>query len=396
MKLSLAMYEIIFWISTGVVVYTYLLYPLFIWILARSFPKPVVPPRLPASLPRVSLLIAAHNEQADIAKRIDNALSLEYPRDLLEIVIASDGSTDATCSIVRKYAPLGVLLYDYPQREGKPAVLNKTIPHLRGEIVFFSDANTFTQPDALKKLVRWFSDPVVGVVCGKLVLIDAHTGKNVDSAYWKYENFLKKQEGRLGALLGSNGAIYAIRREWYPDIPDNTIVDDFVIPLRTKVTHNCKIVYETEALAYEVSPSDIGTEYRRRIRIGAGDFQAIGLLHELLLPRYGWTTFAFWNHKIFRWICPFLLLASFVTNLTLMDQSPYSWLFVGQIIFYSAAVLGNVLPSRPVVFKVFRLTTMFTTMNIALLFGFFRWLTGTQRASWHRTTRLVEAVETVK
>lgn len=396
MSIYLPLIEALFWVSLGLIVYTYLGYPLLIWILSRLFARQAALPVMPDALPRVSLLVAAYNEEGDIAKRIDNALSLDYPRELLDIVIASDGSTDNTCAIARKYLDRGVILFDYEERSGKPAVLNRTIPQLRGDIVFLSDANTLTEPDALKKLVRWFGNPSVGAVCGKLVLVDAATGKNVDSAYWKYENFLKWSEGKLGALLGSNGAIYAIRREWYPDIPDNTIVDDFVIPLRAKVVHQCKIVYETEAIAFEVAPSDIGTEFKRRARIGAGGFQAIGLLHELLIPRFGWTSFAFWNHKILRWICPFMMILALVTNIALMDQPLYGWMLVLQLAFYTTAFIGNMLPAKPRVLRVLRLATMFTTMNAALLVGFFRWLMGTQRATWHRTARLTEAVETAK
>lgn len=390
------LYEVLFWISTGFIVYTYIGYPLLIWLLARLFARRQCIPTLPVALPRVTLLVAAYNEETDIAKRIENALLLDYPRELLDIVIASDGSTDGTCTIARKYADQGVTLFDYPERHGKPAVLNRSIPRVRGDIVFFSDANTLTNPDALKKLVRWFADPAVGVVCGKLVLVDSETGKNVDSAYWKYETFLKRNESKLGALLGSNGAIYALRRDYYPDIPDNTIVDDFVIPLRAKVLHQCKIIYETEATAYEVSPSDIGTEFKRRARIGAGDFQAIGLLHELLTPRFGWTTFAFWNHKILRWICPFLLIMALVTNIALLQYPLYAWLFVMQLLFYTLALVGNMLPARPKILRILRLATMFTTMNAALLVGFFRWLLGTQRATWQRTERFSDAVEAAK
>ncbi len=390
------LFEVLFWMSAGLIVYTYIGYPLLIWLLATLFSRSQTPPALLTPLPRVSLLVAAYNEEADIAKRIDNALALDYPRELLDIVIASDGSSDDTCTIARKYADQGVTLYDYPERHGKPAVLNRTISRLRGDIVFLSDANSLTEPDALKKLVRWFTDPAVGVVCGKLVLVDSDTGKNVDSAYWKYETFLKRNESKLGALLGSNGAIYALRREWYPDIPDNTIVDDFVIPLRAKILHRCKIIYETEATAFEVSPSDIGTEFKRRARIGAGDFQAIGLLHELLTPRFGWTTFAFWNHKILRWMCPFLLILALVTNIALLQYPLYAWLFVLQLLFYTLALVGNMLPAQPKVLRVLRLATMFTTMNAALLVGFFRWLLGTQRATWQRTARFTEAVEAAK
>lgn len=383
----------LFWLSVGLVVYAYMGYPILIWVLARLAGKQPVPPEVPATWPSVSLLIAAYNEAAEIGKRIDNALAMDYPADRLEIVIASDGSADATCDIVRSYADRGVILFDYPERSGKPAVLNRSVPRLRGEIVALSDANSFTEPNALKYLVRWFSDAQVGAVCGKLVLVDSATGQNVDGMYWKYETFLKKCESKLGALLGSNGAIYALRRAWYPAIPDNTIVDDFVIPLRAKSLQQCKIVYDAQAIAQEETPAAIGAEFKRRARIGAGGFQAIGLLWKLLHPRFGWTAFTFLNHKILRWVCPFLLILALLTNLALLHLTFFRWMLAAQVVFYLLAALGAYLPAQPRILKVLRLATMFTSMNAALLVGFFRWLFGTQRATWQRTARLAESGE---
>lgn len=385
-----------FWLSVGLVVYSYIGYPILIWVLARLFGHKPVPPAPLAVWPKVSLLIAAYNEEAEIARRIENAIAMDYPREQLEIVIASDGSSDKTCEIVHSYADHGVMLFDFQERSGKPAVLNRSVPRLSGEIVAFSDANSFTEPGALKNLIRWFSDGQIGAVCGKLVLVDSVTGQNVDGMYWKYETFLKKCESRLGALLGSNGAIYALRREWYPAIPDNTIVDDFVIPLRAKSLHHCKIVYDQEAVAHEETPAAIGAEFKRRSRIGAGGFQAIGLLWKLLHPRFGWTAFTFLNHKILRWICPFLLIVALLTNLPLLHIPFYRWMLAAQVAFYLLAVIGAYLPSQSTGMRLLRLTTMFTSMNVALLVGFFRWLLGTQRATWHRTVRLAESAEATR
>lgn len=381
----------LFWLSVGLIVYAYVGYPVLIYVLSRVFGRRPAPPLSPAEWPSVSLLIAAYNEAKHIQQRIENALAMDYPRDQLQIVIASDGSSDATCDIVKQYADRGVILFDYNERSGKPAVLNRSVPRLTAEIVAFSDANSYTEPAALKSLVRWFADPQFGAVCGKLVLVDADTGQNVDSMYWKYETFLKQCESRLGGLLGSNGAIYALRRAWYPAIPDNTIVDDFVIPLQAKIVNGCNIVYDAEAVATEETPAGIQDEFKRRSRIGAGGFQAIGLLWRLLSPRHGWTAFTFLNHKILRWVCPFLLIIAVVTNLLLLDHAEYRWLLAAQSGFYLLAALGNVLPSQPKALRVLRLATMFTSMNAALLVGFFRWLFGTQRATWHRTERQAEA-----
>lgn len=383
----------LFWLSVGIVAYAYVGYPALIWLLSRLFGSQPAPPLAPTEWPSVSLLIAAYNEESEMVRRIENALAMDYPRDRFEIAIASDGSSDSTCDIVRRYADQHIKLFEYPERRGKPSVLNRSVPRLNGEIVVFSDANSLTEPEALKNLVRWFSDPSVGSVCGRLILIDSVTGRNEDSVYWRYETFLKKCENRLGALLGANGAIYALRREWYPDIPDNTIVDDFVIPLRARLTHSCRIIYDSQAVAHEETPKTIRTEFNRRSRIGAGGYQSIGLLWKLLSPRQGWVTFTFLNHKIIRWICPFPLILALGTNIALIHIPLFQLIFGLQMGFYFLAAIGPHLPAGPLPCRIARIATMFTGMNAALFVGFFRWLFSTQQAAWTRTTRLAEPVE---
>src|SRR5262249_12941025 len=194
----------------AIVVYAYFGYPVLIWVASRAFGRAQRRPEVSDDeLPTLSLLIAAYNEEAEIGRRIENALELDYPADKLEIVVASDGSTDRTNDIVRRYERFGVKLFAFPKRRGKSTVLNDAIPALAGEIVMLSDANTCTHATAAHYLASWFRNPRIGVVCGRLVLTDPLTGRNVDSLYWKYETFLKKCESRLGALLGSNGGIYA-------------------------------------------------------------------------------------------------------------------------------------------------------------------------------------------
>src|SRR5262245_23212365 len=233
-----------FWVCLGLVAYTYVGYPVVIWCLARLFGQRRHRPAAPAEFPTVTLLIAAHNEEAEIEERIRSALATDYPASRLEIIIASDGSSDATPAIVRRYADRGVRLLDYSQRRGKAAVLNAAMREATGSIILLSDANTHIDAPALRCMVRWFADPQIGVVCGRLILHDPARGRNVDSVYWSYETFLKQNESRLGALLGANGAIYAIRRSCYHPIPDGTIVDDFVIPLLAKLRTGCAIIYD--------------------------------------------------------------------------------------------------------------------------------------------------------
>ena len=241
--------SIVFWMCFGLVAYTYLAYPALIWLASRLFGRESSPAEvIPAKLPAVSLLIAAYNEEGVIEERLQNALALDYPRDRLEIVVGSDGSDDGTNAIVRRYASQGVVLFDYSERRGKSAVLNSSVPRLNGDIVVFSDANTMYDSQAIRRLVRRFEDPKVGAVCGRLILTDPATGQNVDSLYWQYETFLKRCESRVETLLGANGAIYALPKKLYVPIPDNTIIDDFVIPLLSKLRHGFRVDYEPTAL----------------------------------------------------------------------------------------------------------------------------------------------------
>ena len=385
---------IVWWCCFSAVAFAYLGYPLLILVLSRVFGRGREVPSVDESrLPVVSLLIAAHNEEMDIEERILNALSLDYPLDRLEIVIASDGSTDETNEIVRRYADRGVQLFAYEKNRGKATVLNESVPRLRGDIVLLSDANTNMAPDVARRLAAWFADPEIGVVCGRLVLTDPRTGRNVDGLYWKYETFLKKCESRLGALLGSNGAIYAIRKDLFPTVQPGTLIDDFVIPLEAKRKSGCRIVYDKRAIATEETAPTILAEFRRRVRIGAGGFQSIGMLWPLLSPANGWVALTFFCHKILRWLCPFLLIGMLAANLFLLDHPLYAWLFAAQVAFYSWAFVGNWLPAQPRFLRYFRLPTMFASMNLALLFGFVRWIRGGHTGVWTRTDRTAADVD---
>ena len=388
MSSPLALVAVAFWLCLFVVTFVYLIYPAVILILSKFFGRTSSPPALADdALPTVSLLIAAHNEESDIEARVLNALALDYPADKLEIVIASDGSTDGTNAIVRRYADRGVRLLAYSLNQGKATVLDKSVPRLSGEIVLLSDANTHMEPGAARRLAAWFADPAVGVVCGRLVLSDPRTGRNVDGVYWRYETFLKTCESRLGALLGSNGAIYAIRKGLFPGVRPNTIVDDFVIPLEAKRRSGCRIVYDAGAVAHEESAPTMGAEFRRRVRIGAGGFQSIGLLWPLLLPTNGWVALTFLCHKVLRWVCPFFLLGAVATNVLLLGDPVYDALMGAQGAFYLLALGGNWVPARPRCLRYLRVPAMFVSMNAALFLGFFRWLLGRQGGTWTRTPR---------
>jgi cellulose synthase/poly-beta-1,6-N-acetylglucosamine synthase-like glycosyltransferase len=388
--------EITFWACAGLVLYAYALYPAVIWCASRMFARAPRPLAVDGELPRVSLLIAAYNEEAVIAERLENALKADYPPDRFQILVASDGSSDRTPQIVGDYANRGVRLLDYKARRGKASVLNAAMQEVDAELVLLSDANTCIDPYAVRKLARWFADPAVGAVCGRLVLTDPATGANADSLYWKYETFLKKCESRLGALLGSNGAIYAIRRPQYVPIAGNTIVDDFVIPLLAKLRAggDYRIVYDCDAVAAEETAADVSAEFRRRARIGAGGFQAITVLWRLLDPRHGWVAFTFLSHKVLRWLCPFFLLGMLASAFALWNTPLYRGAAVAQVAFYTVSQLAGLLPARLKLLKPLRLATLFTNMNLALLVGFWRWLRGGLKGTWERTARVPELAAT--
>jgi len=331
------------------------------------------------------MVIAAYNEEKVISDKLENCLAIDYPKDKFEIIVGSDGSSDRTNEIVSSYEASGVKLINYTDRRGKTSVLNRTIPQAGGEIVVLSDANSMYEPDAVRKLVRHFVYERIGAVCGKLVLRTRDKKQVEEGLYWKYECVLKSMESDLGALLGANGGIYAIRRELFEPIPDGTIVDDFVIAMKVK-EKGFDVIYDQEAIAYEDAAHDVKAEFTRRIRIGAGCFQAIPLTRSLLNPKRGFVAFAYWSHKILRWNVPFFLIAAFVSNMLLLGNPFYLFLFILQSLFYTFALIGHVLNRRRSG-KIFSIPYYFGSMNLALLFGFFRFITKTQKVTWKRTER---------
>lgn len=379
------MIKILFWIALSLIAYAYFLYPLILFGLKRfiriTFTKS-------SELSGVSVIVSAYNEESIIESRIKNLLEVDYPKKSLQIIIASDGSNDKTNEIVRKYTSKGITLAPYRVRRGKTEVLNRTIKKARNEIIVLSDANTFFKRDALRKLVRNFGDKRVGCVCGELKFKNAETNKvgDMEGFYWKYEVFLKKMEGRRGSLLGANGGIYAIKKELFEPLPCNTIIDDFVIPMRI-LDKRYKVLYEPEAIAYEETAKGVIQEMARRIRIGAGDFQSLIFTWKLLNPLRGFSAYSFWSHKVIRWFAPFLLVGALFFNAFLVGEPFYLVLFLGQMAFYLTALIGRLLSVTDIHIKIFGFSYYFVSMNIALLLGFFRFLTGTQSVMWERTER---------
>ena len=390
--------EVAFWISVGCILYTYAGYPLVLIVLS-SLKQVRADWRYLSSgrsrrarggdaLPSVAVLVAAYNEERHIEARIRNLLALDYPPGLLRIYVGSDGSDDATAQLVEPFVGERVIWRGFTERRGKPSVINDLAALAGEDVLVFTDANTAFAPETVRNLVRHLDDPRVGCVSGELRLVAADGTENQDHVYWRYERLLKFFEGRLNALLGANGGVYALRRAHYQPIPPNTIVDDFWISIEL-VRQGYRCVYDPEALAYEDVPARIGDEFRRRVRIGIGNYQALRRFASLLDPRRGMVALAFFSHKVLRWLVPHCMVVAAATNLLLAlpDAPIYRWLGVVQMAFYALALYGWWRSRGGLAPAALRIPLFLVSMNLALLVGFWKYLTGQFTGAWARTAR---------
>jgi cellulose synthase/poly-beta-1,6-N-acetylglucosamine synthase-like glycosyltransferase len=381
---------ILFWCAWGLIFYAYALFPAILaaivrWRrLSRRRQAPASPNRINSrELPRVAIVVAAHNEAAVIQAKLCNLHQLNYPAELIDIYIGSDGSTDKTNAYLRECHDPRVHVSVFEHRRGKISVLNDLMRRVDADIVIMSDANTVFAPDALKLLVDPFSDPTVGCVSGVLHLED-NGGVSGEGIYWKYESWIKRNESKLGFVIGCNGGIYAIRRSLYQPLPASTVIEDFVISLRVLV-QGYRVVLEPRAVATEPACRSVRAEMTRKSRIGAGDWQALGLTRELLSPKYGIIAFAYWGHKVLRWSVPLFMLVSLAAAAFLMDIPVYRWLadlqLASGVVAFAAYQprVGRRLP------KITRPITYFYLMNYSLLCGFVRFVFQTQRVTWERS-----------
>ena len=385
------------WLSLGCVVYTYFGYPLLLiaiaslrqlrtdWqLVSRGASRRV---SAPADPPRVAVLVAAFNEERHIADRVRNILEQDYPADRLRIFVGSDASSDRTDEIVRSLACERLTFVAFAERRGKASVINDLAAMAEADVFVFTDANTHFSSDAVAKLVRHFGRPDVGCVCGELRLAGAAgAGENQDHVYWRYERLLKFYESRIGGLLGANGGVYALRRGDFAPIPADTIVDDFWISMRV-VERGYRCVYDPEAVATEGTPERIGDEFRRRVRIGMGNYQAFRRFGHLLDPRRGALAFTFLSHKCLRWLAPHFMVLALACNALLVDKGAYAILLAGQLAFYASAGIGWRCARTGVAPKPLRIPLFFVSMNLALLVGSWKFLTTRSSGMWARSAR---------
>lgn len=369
--------------------HTYLGYPAVLWIIGRKRPH------LQSSLyrPKVSLLVAAYNEIDVIEAKIRNSFALEYPKELLEYVFVSDGSDDGTTEVIKKHENQRFHSVIMAPRGGKARALRKGMAFVNGDIVILSDANTMITKEAVHKLVRHFEDPFVGAVSGDTRIEKSSGGfGESESLLFRIERFIQKKESEAGSMIGVDGAMYAIRRELFLLPDDHAILDDLVISMNI-IKLGRRIIYDPEALASENFTSAVVQEIRRKSRIAAGGFQA--LLKYNIIPRLTgpWLLFCFLSHKMLRFVMPLLLLLFVILNFAIVFSGGwwgYSVLLAAQAIFYMLGGIGW-LKEREWKSPMVSVPFYFTMTNVAGIWGFIRFLSGSQRVTWKKADRVVDS-----
>lgn len=373
--------EIVFWVFVSLILYVYLGYPLMVFLLSVLFPRTI---RKDDFSPSVSIIIAAYNEERDLRAKLDNMLSLDYQKDKLEIVVASDCSTDDTDEIVRSYADRGVILHRQEIRQGKTRAQQQAVKISTGEILVFSDATTIFELDALKKIVRSFADPEVGCVAGQLDYVDRTStavGKGCRS-YWNYEKFLKKCESQLGSLIGVSGCLYAVRRSCQARLA-NQMIDDFVIATEVHL-QGLRTVYEPEAISTEDTNNKGQDELRMRIRVISQTLRALNRYREVFsLTNHGMFAFQMFSHKVLRYVVPVFLVGALVANWFLVEKAPfYKYAFLAQALFYFSTVVGWGAERMKVKIGPLAIPYYFLLVNVASVAGFLKFVAGGTQVVW--------------
>lgn len=375
--------ELTFWAALLLLVYTYVGYPAVMWLRARLRPRPW---RTGAELPTVTIVVVAYNEAARIERRLQNLLGLDYPSSRFDILVASDGSTDSTAARARAVDPRRVSVVAFDQRRGKPAVLDDVVPRARGEIVVLADARQHFERRALRALMAPFTDPMVGAVSGELMLVSLRSTPGADGAglYWRYEKAIRRAESLVGSTVGATGAIYAIRRRLFEPIPEDTLLDDVLIPVRI-ARRGYRVVLVSEARAWDrVMP--VSHEFARKVRTIAGNFQLLARERWLMSPLQNPLWFQTVSHKALRLVGPALLATVFIASLSLATHPLYAAALAGQVVCYAAAAAGCIIQHTGRSPRWLTPPYMFCVLNFATIVAFVRFVTGGQTVTWQMTS----------
>jgi cellulose synthase/poly-beta-1,6-N-acetylglucosamine synthase-like glycosyltransferase len=378
------MLSMLFWLVVLVVLHSYLIYPFVLWIVAKNKKESVF--AMQDILPTVTMVVSVYNEEKILLQKIQNILMYDYPVEKFTVCFGLDGADDGSESVIRNAATNNIQVVSFKERRGKASVLNDLVAQASGEIIVFSDANTEFEPQTIKELVKHFQNPHIGAVSGHLKLINGkgHNEQSGEMSYWEFENIVKALESNACSLLGATGAVYAIRKSLFVPLPVNlSVADDFLIPIEIlKKKYRC--LFEPQAIAYEEQEQSIMGEYRRKVRIGAQNFNVLPHIFPLLHPRYGFIAFSLWSHKIIRWFIPLLLIFDSMLLLLLLRQSIiYQIGFVAWIVFVCAALLGWLADKLKMAIGYAGYPFYFIAMNFALLVGLFKALCNKQKPTWN-------------
>ena len=374
---------------SALIAYNYVIYPVAIILLQRIIPdKHHDCIRNTIHEPSVSFIIAAYNEELVIEKKLKNTFKLDYPAEKMQIIVVSDGSNDSTPDIVKQYSGKGVISLHISQRAGKSAALNRACEMATGDILVFSDANNDYDRQAIRLLVRHFADTRVGAVTGCKHIYDNADRQSArgDGLYWRYESRIKSAESHLGSITAAEGEILAIRRNLFTPIPHGYINDDAAITFNI-VRKGYRVLYETDAKAYEEASKNMIDDFHVKVRMASGGYQT--LMHEFsyLMPPRSWFAFSFLSHKLLRWLTPHFMLLVLMMSLALSYLWPVRFFLFCQLAFYLLALIGWAKRSQPSLPSIFYIPMYFTSMNIAMFFGFVRFITGKGSVNWRKAER---------
>lgn len=389
--------EILFWCSLFIVAYTYIGYGVLLYTLVRikELFTPSHPPGLPAELPAVTLFIAAFNEEKVVDEKMANCRTLDYPENKLKIVWITDGSNDGTNSKLASYPEAEILFQ--PERRGKTAALNRGVPFVTTPYTVFTDANTMLNREAIKEIIRPFSDLKVGCVAGEkriAVKESDNASSGGEGFYWKYESKLKSWDARLYSAVGAAGELFAIRTSLFEEMPDDTLLDDFILSMRI-AQKGYKIAYSNTAYALETGSADIKNEEKRKVRIAAGGLQAVKRLSSLLIPnpfRLGMLRFQYLSHRVLRWsVTPVLLFMLLPLNAILAFISHHSPLYLTilalQLLFYLLAAIGARQQQKHIRNKILFIPYYFLFMNLNVIKGFSYLRKNRGKGTWEKAQR---------
>lgn len=390
--------EILFWLALFTVFYAYVGYGILLYIIIkvrRALGLSKRPVEDNNFEPEVTLFVAAYNEKDYVDEKVKNSLSLNYPQNKVTQVWVTDGSDDGTPDKLRSYE--GIEVHHLDARGGKIGAMNRGMQFVKTPIVIFSDANTNLGKDSIKEIVNLFKDPKVGCVSGEKRIYD----KDADAAagageglYWKYESTLKKWDAELYSVVGAAGELFAIRTELWQEVEKDTLLDDFIISLRVAMSGHT-IQYNPNAYAIETASANVKEELKRKIRISAGGIQSIIRLRKLLnIFKYGTLSFQYISHRVLRWtLAPLSLLLLIIFNIIISAQNNftldniYTWLLVGQGLFYTASLLGWILEQKELKVKLLFVPYYFFIMNLSVYLGLIRYLKRNQSVNWERAKR---------